>query len=210
MGPDLRYPLLGDVVEWRGVDHAEAQEEDVCVGVGQSPEFIKLFLCGTWTWQVISIKICADMRHWVIKVRGKDRQLTFRVTESHRGLGKDVIEIIQYDAKVLGNPNLVLLVMRQFFISLLNWNIKRKYSNIRGIISFTIQKLISVNPKLICSQNQNDSTSKHQCLVLTDLTLFKETLLYRYLQWYKSRLQVSVFNDWNWKTSIKCLMKQQD
>jgi len=42
--PDLGDPLLGDVVERGGVDHAEAQEEDVRVGVGQSPEFIKLLL----------------------------------------------------------------------------------------------------------------------------------------------------------------------
>lgn len=44
MSPDLGNPLLGDVVKRSRVDHAEAQEEDICVGVGQSPEFIKLFL----------------------------------------------------------------------------------------------------------------------------------------------------------------------
>lgn len=47
VGPDLWNPLLGDVVERGGVDHAEAQEEDVCVGVGQGSESIKLFLNGT-------------------------------------------------------------------------------------------------------------------------------------------------------------------
>lgn len=47
MSPDLWNPLLGDVVKGRGVDHAEAQEEDVGVGVGQSPELIKLLLEGT-------------------------------------------------------------------------------------------------------------------------------------------------------------------
>lgn len=47
MSPDLRDPLLGDVVKRGGVDHAEAQEKDVRVGVGQSPEFIELLLNGT-------------------------------------------------------------------------------------------------------------------------------------------------------------------
>lgn len=45
--PDLRDPLLGDVVERGGVDHAEAQEEDVRVGVRQRPELIELLLKGT-------------------------------------------------------------------------------------------------------------------------------------------------------------------
>lgn len=44
VSPDVRHPLLGDVVKRVGVDHAEAQEEDVRVGVGQSSEFIKLLL----------------------------------------------------------------------------------------------------------------------------------------------------------------------
>lgn len=47
MSPDLRNPLLGDVVKRGGVDHAEAQEEDVRVGIGQSSESIKLFLKGS-------------------------------------------------------------------------------------------------------------------------------------------------------------------
>lgn len=47
MCADVRDPLLGDVVEGGGVDHAKAQQEDVCVSVGQSPEFVKLLL--RWT-----------------------------------------------------------------------------------------------------------------------------------------------------------------
>lgn len=46
VSPDLGDPLGHDVAEWGGVDHAEAQEEDVCVGVGQSAELVELFLCG--------------------------------------------------------------------------------------------------------------------------------------------------------------------
>ena len=42
--PDLGHPLLGDVVEGGGVDHAEAEDEDVRVGVGQGPEAVELLL----------------------------------------------------------------------------------------------------------------------------------------------------------------------
>lgn len=43
-GTDRGHPLLGDVVEGSGVDHAEAQQEDVRVRVGQRSELIKLLL----------------------------------------------------------------------------------------------------------------------------------------------------------------------
>lgn len=60
--PDLRDPLLGDVVEGGGVDHAEAQEEDVRVGVGQRPEFVELLLNGTKRAKKHKLtSVCADM-----------------------------------------------------------------------------------------------------------------------------------------------------
>lgn len=46
VSPDLRDPLLGDVVEGGGIDQTEAEEEDVGVAVGQRSEFIKLLLDG--------------------------------------------------------------------------------------------------------------------------------------------------------------------
>lgn len=46
VGPDLRDPLLGDVVKGGGVDQTEAEEEDVGVGVGQRSELVKLLLDG--------------------------------------------------------------------------------------------------------------------------------------------------------------------
>ena len=42
--PDLGHPLLGDVVEGGGVDHAEAEDEDVRVGVGQCSEAVEFLL----------------------------------------------------------------------------------------------------------------------------------------------------------------------
>lgn len=47
VGPDLWDPLLSDVVKGGGVNQAEAEEEDVGVGVGQRSEFIKLLLDGS-------------------------------------------------------------------------------------------------------------------------------------------------------------------
>lgn len=47
VGPDLWDPLLGDVVKGGGVNQAEAEEEDVGVGIGQRSEFIKLLLDGS-------------------------------------------------------------------------------------------------------------------------------------------------------------------
>lgn len=44
MSPDIWNPLFSNVVKWWGVDHAETQEENIRMGVGQSPEFIKLLL----------------------------------------------------------------------------------------------------------------------------------------------------------------------
>lgn len=42
--PNLRYPLLTDVLEGGGAHHAEAQQEDVCVGVAEGPQLVKLVL----------------------------------------------------------------------------------------------------------------------------------------------------------------------
>ena len=43
-GPDLGDPFLGDVVERCGVDDAETQDEDVCLGVGERAETVEFFL----------------------------------------------------------------------------------------------------------------------------------------------------------------------
>lgn len=43
---DLRNPFGGDVVEGDGVDQAEAQDEDVHMGVAQGAEMTKLLLWG--------------------------------------------------------------------------------------------------------------------------------------------------------------------
>lgn len=45
-GADLRDPFGGDVVEGDGVDQAEAQDEDVHVGIAQRAEVAKLLLSG--------------------------------------------------------------------------------------------------------------------------------------------------------------------
>lgn len=45
-GTDLRNPFGGDVVEGDGVDQAEAQDEDVHMGVAQRAEMTKLLLLG--------------------------------------------------------------------------------------------------------------------------------------------------------------------
>lgn len=45
-GTDLRDPFGSDVVEGDGVDQAEAQDEDVHVGIAQRAEVAKLLLSG--------------------------------------------------------------------------------------------------------------------------------------------------------------------
>lgn len=44
VAPDFGNPLLTHVLEGRGADDAEAQQEDVRVGIAQRPELVKFIL----------------------------------------------------------------------------------------------------------------------------------------------------------------------
>lgn len=44
VSPDLRDPLLRNVLERGGTDHAKAQQEHICTGVTQRTQLVKLIL----------------------------------------------------------------------------------------------------------------------------------------------------------------------
>lgn len=44
MSPDLWNPLLRNVLEGSRTDDTEAQQEDICTGVTQRPQLVKLIL----------------------------------------------------------------------------------------------------------------------------------------------------------------------
>lgn len=44
VSPDLLNPLVRNVLEGGGTDHAEAQQEHICTGVAQRPQLVELIL----------------------------------------------------------------------------------------------------------------------------------------------------------------------